>query len=162
MKPADLPLDRQLPADLPDEDEIEGAKSRYTLIVTLARREKLTVRELIGRLGGGRGHRTFSGTPEQVADAIQDWFDAGAADGFNIMPAVLPSGLEAFADQVVPILQQRGLFRTEYTGTTLRDHYGVVARGNGLRNLSLHRDFAGADQLTRTTSLPTARPSSIT
>ncbi|HEY0473363.1 MAG TPA: LLM class flavin-dependent oxidoreductase, partial [Kribbella sp.] len=126
LKPEDLPLDQQLPADLPDEDEIEGAKSRYTLIVTLARREKLTVRELIGRLGGGRGHRTFSGTPEQVADAIQEWFDAGAADGFNIMPAVLPSGLEVFTDQVVPILQRRGLFRTEYTGTTLRDHYGLA------------------------------------
>jgi FMN-dependent oxidoreductase (nitrilotriacetate monooxygenase family) len=125
LKPEDLPLDQQLPADLPDEDEIEGAKSRYTLIVTLARREKLTVRQLIGRLGGGRGHRTFSGTPEQVADAIQDWFDAGAADGFNIMPAVLPSGLEAFADHVVPILQQRGLFRTDYTGTTLREHYNL-------------------------------------
>ena len=126
LKPEDLSLDRQLPADLPDEDEIEGAKSRYTLIVTLARRENLTVRQLIGRLGGGRGHRTFSGTPEQVADAIQSWFDAGAADGFNIMPAVLPSGLEAFADHVVPILQHRGLFRTDYTGTTLRDHYGLA------------------------------------
>ncbi len=126
VKPEDLPLDQQLPDDLPDEDEIEGAKSRYTLIVTLARREKLTVRELIGRLGGGRGHRTFSGTPEQVADAIQDWFDADAADGFNIMPAVLPSGLAAFVDEVVPILQKRGLFRSEYTGTTLREHYGLA------------------------------------
>jgi alkanesulfonate monooxygenase SsuD/methylene tetrahydromethanopterin reductase-like flavin-dependent oxidoreductase (luciferase family) len=125
VAPEDLPLDQQLPADLPDEDEIEGAKSRYTLIVTLARREKLTVRELIGRLGGGRGHRTFTGTPEQVADAIQQWFDAGAADGFNIMPPVLPSGLAIFVDQVIPILQARGLFRTEYTGTTLRDHYGL-------------------------------------
>jgi alkanesulfonate monooxygenase SsuD/methylene tetrahydromethanopterin reductase-like flavin-dependent oxidoreductase (luciferase family) len=132
VAPEDLPFDQQLPADLPDEDEIEGAKSRYTLIVTLARREKLTVRELIGRLGGGRGHRTFSGTPEQVADAIQDWFDADAADGFNIMPAVLPSGLTAFVDQVVPILQQRGLFRTDYTGMTLREHYGL-ARPAGRR-----------------------------
>jgi FMN-dependent oxidoreductase (nitrilotriacetate monooxygenase family) len=125
VRPEDLPLDQQLPADLPDEDEIEGAKSRYTLIVTLARRERLTVRELIGRLGGGRGHRTFSGTPEQVADAVQSWFDAGAADGFNIMPAVLPSGLETFVDHVVPILVQRGLFRSEYDGSTLRDHYGL-------------------------------------
>jgi FMN-dependent oxidoreductase (nitrilotriacetate monooxygenase family) len=125
VRPEDLPLDQQLPADLPDEDEIEGAKSRYTLIVTLARREQLTVRQLIGRLGGGRGHRTFSGTPEQVADAIQSWFDAGAADGFNIMPAVLPSGLEAFVDHVVPILVSRGLFRDEYTGSTLREHYGL-------------------------------------
>jgi len=125
VDPDDLPLDQPLPADLPDEDEIEGAKSRYTLIVTLARRENLTVRQLIGRLGGGRGHRTFSGTPDQVADAIQDWFDAGAADGFNIMPAVLPSGLEAFVDHVIPILRERGLFRTSYTGTTLREHYGL-------------------------------------
>ncbi|MET9313134.1 LLM class flavin-dependent oxidoreductase [Kribbella sp. NPDC003505] len=125
VAPEDLPLDQQLPADLPDEDEIEGAKSRYTLIVTLARREKLTVRELIGRLGGGRGHRTFTGTPEQVADAIQHWFEAGAADGFNVMPPVLPSGLTKFVDEVIPILQARGLFRTEYTGTTLREHYGL-------------------------------------
>lgn len=125
VNPEDLPLDRQLPADLPDEDSIEGAKSRYTLIVELARREKLTVRQLIGRLGGGRGHLTFAGTPEQVADAIQLWFENGAADGFNIMPAVLPSGLETFVDRVVPMLRHRGLFRTEYTGSTLRDHYGL-------------------------------------
>jgi FMN-dependent oxidoreductase (nitrilotriacetate monooxygenase family) len=124
--PADaLELDAELPTDLPSEDEIEGAKSRYTLIVTLARRERLTVRQLIGRLGGGRGHRTFAGTPEQVADAIGQWWDNGAADGFNIMPAALPSGLEAFVDHVVPLLQRRGLFRTEYTGRTLREHYGL-------------------------------------
>ncbi|MDQ4504175.1 LLM class flavin-dependent oxidoreductase [Sinomonas sp. ASV322] len=125
VAPEELPLDRELPADLPDEDEIEGAKSRYTLIVELARRERLTVRELIGRLGGGRGHRTFAGTPEQVADAIESWFVAGAADGFNIMPAALPSGLDEFVDHVVPLLQARGLFREEYTGTTLREHYGL-------------------------------------
>lgn len=125
VRPEDLPLDEELPAELPDENEIEGAKSRYTLIVTLARRERLTVRQLIGRLGGGRGHRTFSGTPDQVADAIETWFTAGAADGFNIMPAVLPSGLEDFVDHVVPILVERGLFRSEYTGTTLREHYGL-------------------------------------
>ncbi|MEV0707233.1 LLM class flavin-dependent oxidoreductase [Nocardia aurea] len=123
---AALDLDSELPADLPSEDEIEGAKSRFTLIVNLARRERLTVRELIARLGGGRGHRTFAGTPVQVADTIEDWFARGAADGFNIMPAVLPSGLERFVDQVVPILQERGLFRTEYTETTLRGHYGLA------------------------------------
>ncbi|MBY8870282.1 LLM class flavin-dependent oxidoreductase [Micromonospora sp. PLK6-60] len=130
VAPEDLDLDRELPADLPAEDEIEGAKSRYTLIVTLARRERLTVRQLIGRLGGGRGHRTFAGTPEQVADAIEEWYRSGAADGFNIMPPVLPSGLEAFVDHVVPVLQRRGLFRTEYTGTTLRDHYGLPRPAN--------------------------------
>jgi FMN-dependent oxidoreductase (nitrilotriacetate monooxygenase family) len=130
VAPEDLPLDRQLPDNLPSEDEIEGAKSRYTLIVQLARRENLTVRQLIGRLGGGRGHRTFTGTPVQVADTIKEWFDGGAADGFNIMPPVLPSGLETFVDQVVPILQERGLFRTEYTGRTLREHYGLERPAN--------------------------------
>jgi FMN-dependent oxidoreductase (nitrilotriacetate monooxygenase family) len=126
VDPDDLPLDRELPAELPDEDEIEGAKSRYTLIVNLARRERLTVRQLIGRLGGGRGHRTFAGTPEQVTAAIVDWFDGGAADGFNIMPPALPRDLDAFVDHVVPLLQRRGLFRTDYDGTTLRDHYGLT------------------------------------
>ncbi|MGF1424953.1 LLM class flavin-dependent oxidoreductase [Kitasatospora sp. LaBMicrA B282] len=125
VEPERLPLDRPLPADLPSEDRIESAKSRYTLIVELGRRENLTVRQLIGRLGGGRGHRTFAGTAVQVADTIEHWFRHGAADGFNVMPAVLPSGLTAFADRVVPILQERGLFRTEYTGRTLREHYGL-------------------------------------
>jgi hypothetical protein len=60
-----------------------------------------------------------------VADTIQDWLDNGAADGFNVMPAVLPSGLEAFVEHVIPILCQRGLFRTEYAGATLREHYGI-------------------------------------
>ena len=86
LDPDDLHLDRPLPAGLPGEDAIEGAKSRYTLIVDLARRENLTVRQLIGRLGGGRGHRTFAGTPVQVADAIEEWFDHGAADGFRYDP----------------------------------------------------------------------------
>ncbi|WP_280232687.1 LLM class flavin-dependent oxidoreductase [Nocardia cyriacigeorgica] len=122
---AELDLDSELPADLPTEDDIQGAKSRFTLIVNLARRERLTLRELISRLGGGRGHRTFAGTAEQVADTIEEWFREGAADGFNVMPAVLPSGLDRFVDEVVPILQQRGLFRTEYTETTLRGHYGL-------------------------------------
>jgi FMN-dependent oxidoreductase (nitrilotriacetate monooxygenase family) len=130
VSPESLKLDAQLPADLPSEDEIEGAKSRYTLIVNLARNERLTVRQLIGRLGGGRGHRTFSGTPEQVADAIQDWFQAGAADGFNIMPPVLPSGLDTFVDEVVPILRDRGLFRRDYTGRTLREHFGLAKPAN--------------------------------
>jgi alkanesulfonate monooxygenase SsuD/methylene tetrahydromethanopterin reductase-like flavin-dependent oxidoreductase (luciferase family) len=130
VAPEALDLDRPLPDDLPPESAIEGAKSRYTLIVELARRENLTVRQLIGRLGGGRGHRTFTGTPEQVADAIEDWFTEGAADGFNVMPPVLPSGLELFVDHVIPILRARRLFRTDYTGRTLREHYGLPRPGN--------------------------------
>ncbi|MEU6248919.1 LLM class flavin-dependent oxidoreductase [Glycomyces sp. NPDC047010] len=143
LDPSELDLDKELPAVLPTEDEIEGAKSRFTLIVDLARREHLTVRQLIGRLGGGRGHRTFTGTPEQVADAILDWADNGAADGFNIMPAVLPSGLEAFVDQVVPILQAKGRFRTEYEATTLRGHYGLERPANPRRAAAVESAVRG-------------------
>lgn len=143
VAPGELDLDAELPANLRPESEIEGMKSRYTLVVELARRERLTVRQLIGRLGGGRGHRTFSGTPEQVADAIVDWADNGAADGFNIMPAVMPSGLEAFVDKVVPILQERGRFRTEYTGTTLREHYGLPRPENPRRREALETAVRG-------------------
>jgi FMN-dependent oxidoreductase (nitrilotriacetate monooxygenase family) len=120
-----LELDSQLPDNLPAESEIEDFKSRYSLIVEMGRRERLTIRQIIGRLGGGRGHFTFTGTPEQVADTIEEWFTNGAADGFNIMPPLLPSGLELFVEHVVPILRARGLFRHEYTGRTLRDHYGL-------------------------------------
>ncbi|MGW6564043.1 LLM class flavin-dependent oxidoreductase [Streptomyces sp. NPDC054975] len=119
-----LPLDGPLP-DLPDERDINGNKSRFTLVAELARRDGLTLRRLIARLGGGRGHRVVAGTPEQIAAEIEEWFTEGAADGFNIMPPYLPGGLDHFVDQVVPILQARGLFRTEYTGRTLREHYGL-------------------------------------
>ncbi|MGP3926877.1 LLM class flavin-dependent oxidoreductase [Streptomyces sp. 8N616] len=126
-----LPLDGPLPR-LPEEVEINGNKSRFTLVAELARRDGLTLRELIARLGGGRGHRVFAGTPEQIADQLQEWFTQGAADGFNIMPPHLPGGLEDFVDHVVPILQRRGLFRTEYTGSTLREHYGLPRPANRL------------------------------
>ncbi|MFG3204763.1 LLM class flavin-dependent oxidoreductase [Streptomyces sp. NPDC048192] len=130
-----LDLDARLPAGLPPESAVEGAKSRYTLVVELARREKLTVRQLIGRLGGGRGHLTFAGTPEQVADQIETWFGQGAADGFNIMPAVLPSGLDAFVDHVVPLLRARGLFRDAYgPRRTLRERYGLPRPANQYLN----------------------------
>jgi FMN-dependent oxidoreductase (nitrilotriacetate monooxygenase family) len=122
-------LDEKFP-DLPDQAPVEGHKSRYELIVGLARSEDLTLRQLIGRLAGGRGHRTLVGTPEQVADDLQLWFEDGAADGFNFMPPSIPDQLEVFVDEVVPILQERGLFRTEYEGTTLRDHYGLDRPGS--------------------------------
>jgi FMN-dependent oxidoreductase (nitrilotriacetate monooxygenase family) len=124
--PADqIDLDAPLPERIRPASDIEGNRTRYELTVALAQRENLTVRQVLAKLGGGRGHRTFAGTPEQVADTIEEWFTHGAADGFNVMPAVLPSGLEAFVDHVVPILQERGLFRREYAGATLRDHYGL-------------------------------------
>ncbi|MGW5387427.1 LLM class flavin-dependent oxidoreductase [Nocardia sp. NPDC003963] len=120
----DHPLDAPLPP-LPPIEQIRGNQSRYQLVKDLAAREALTVRKLIAALGGGRGHRTLAGTPRQIADDLQEWFEAGAADGFNVMPPYLPGGLNDFVDRVVPILQARGLFRTEYTETTLRGHYGL-------------------------------------
>ena len=125
VEPERLELDKELPDDLPGEDAIEGGKSRYSLVVSLARRDRLTVRQLISRFGLGRGHNTVVGTPEQVADTMVAWWEGHAADGFNLMPAVMPSGLVDFVEHVVPLLQRRGVFRTEYTGTTLREHYGV-------------------------------------
>src|ERR1700728_839017 len=117
-------LDGPLP-EVPDEDQIEGFKSRSSLVANLARGEQLTVRQLLAKLGWGRGPRSLAGTPEQLADTIEQWFREGAADGFNIMPPALPGDLQTLVDQVIPELRRRGLFRYEYEGTTLRDHYGL-------------------------------------
>jgi FMN-dependent oxidoreductase (nitrilotriacetate monooxygenase family) len=121
-----LPLDRPLsPEDFPPPSSVEAARSRTEVIVGLVRRERPTLRQLLGTLAGARGHFVFAGTPEQVADLIEDWFTDGAADGFNIMPPLLPSMLDVFSAEVIPLLQRRGLFRTAYAGTTLREHYGL-------------------------------------
>jgi FMN-dependent oxidoreductase (nitrilotriacetate monooxygenase family) len=121
-----LPLDRPLtPEDFPDPGSVQAARSRTEVIVGLVRREHLTLRQLLATLAGARGHLTFAGTPKQVADLIEDWFTDGAADGFNIMPPILPLMLDVFSAEVIPILQRRGLFRTAYTGATLREHYGL-------------------------------------
>lgn len=126
-----LPLDKPLsPEDFPDPGSVEAARSRTEVIVGLVRREQPTLRQLLAKLAGARGHYTFAGTPEQVANFIEEWFREGAADGFNIMPPVLPWMFDVFAAEVVPILQKRGMFRTGYEGTTLRDHYGL-ARPSG-------------------------------
>ena len=125
VDPQILDLDRDLPAGLESVVSKEKSTSRRDLILELGYQRKLTVRQIIRELGPGRGHQTFTGTPEQLADRIEYWFNAGAADGFNIMAPVLPSGLETFTEQVVPILQQRQLFRTEYEHSTLRGNYGL-------------------------------------
>jgi FMN-dependent oxidoreductase (nitrilotriacetate monooxygenase family) len=118
------PLDGMLPI-IPEEVVNKGHQSRSQLIVELARRDNLTIRQLLLRLAGGRGHQTIAGTPQQIADRMEEWFQQGAADGFNVMPQLMGEGLEDFLDHVVPELQRRGLFRTEYTGATLREHYGL-------------------------------------
>ncbi len=124
-------LDAPFPRDaLPAGGEF-GPNSRAQLVRGVVERERPTIRGLIERLAGARGHFVTAGAPEQVADLIEDWFRSGAADGFNVMPPWLPGGFDAFASEVVPILQRRGLFRTEYEGTTLRDHYGLPRPESG-------------------------------
>ena len=122
-----LPLDRPLaPEDFPDPKTNEASRSRTEVIVGFVREHHPTLRQLLAKLAGARGHFVFEGTPEQVADLMQDWVSAGVADGFNLMPPVLPEMLDVFIAEVIPILQRRGLFRTEYEGETLRAHFGLA------------------------------------
>ena len=118
-----------LDAPLPDIPETNASRSGQAQIVDYARRTGASVRDLARRVGG-YGGLTFVGTPEQIADRMQDWLGAQACDGFNVMFPFVPEGLDAFVDAVVPELQRRGLFRTEYEGTTLRDHLGLKRPGN--------------------------------
>lgn len=130
VEPSELPLDAPLPRHVVDRPRREGFVSRADLVIDFASRERLTVRQVLSRLGGGRGHNVVIGTPEQVVDVLVTWFTQGAADGFNVMGAALPSGLEEFVDQVLPLLRARGLFREEYDGHTLRDNYGLPRPAN--------------------------------
>lgn len=115
---------------IPELPPTNGPQSRQQLLVDLARREGLTIRQLYLRIAGARGHRQVVGTPTSIADELQQWFEQGAADGFNIMPPWLPGGLTEFIEQVLPELRRRGLFRTEYRGRTLRDHLGLKRPAN--------------------------------
>ncbi|WP_265548197.1 LLM class flavin-dependent oxidoreductase [Roseomonas mucosa] len=121
-----LDLDAPLP-DLPISDQL---RSRAELLTALARRENMTVRELALHAGMARGHGVVRGTPEEIADRLQEWFESEAADGFNIMPPWFPGQFDLFVDHVVPVLQRRGLFRTEYAGRTLRENLGLPRPAN--------------------------------
>jgi len=90
-----------------------------------ARKDNLTIRQLYRLMAAGNSGRYIVGTAQDIADDMQHWFEAGAADGFNICPAALPGGLDDFAELVLPELRRRGLFRTQYAGTTLRAHLGL-------------------------------------
>lgn len=120
----DWELDAPVPA-LPPLSSFTGPKGRYGTILRIIETEQPTVRQLLGRLAAGGGHCTVVGTPEQIADHMEHWMRNEGADGFNLMPPSLPDGIDDFVDHVVPVLQRRGLFRTEYAGTTLRDHLGL-------------------------------------
>lgn len=123
---AAYPLDGPLP-DMPPTNLIQ---SRQQLIVDLGKREGLSIRELARHFAGARGHWQVVGTPGQIADAMEERFLDGAADGFNVMAPLFPSGLEDFVTLVVPELRRRGLFRTEYEGKTLRTNLGAAMPTN--------------------------------
>ncbi len=111
---------------LPDLPETNGGKSRQQLLIDLARRDNLTIRQLYLRIAGARGHQQVVGTPQSVADQLQQWFEEDGADGFNIMSPWLPGGLDDFIELALPELRRRGLFRSEYEGATLRQHLGLA------------------------------------
>jgi FMN-dependent oxidoreductase (nitrilotriacetate monooxygenase family) len=116
------PLDGPVP-DFPEKTERGQAFSKTLL--EMARREKMTLRDLYNVTAAARGHWVVYGTPKRIADIFEEWFTAGMADGFVIMPAYFPGAFDDFVNLVVPELQRRGLFRTEYSGPTLRDHLGL-------------------------------------
>ena len=109
---------------LPDIPETNASKSGRERVLDLARREKLTVRQLAQRLGG-YGGLAFVGTPSTIADQMEEWLVSEASDGFNVMFPYLPEGLDDFVDRVVPELQRRGIFRRDYEGRTLRENLGL-------------------------------------
>jgi len=133
-----IPLD----GPVPEMADTNGPLSRQRLLLEQARRDKLTFWELCLANAGPRGHLLSIGTPSQVADEMEYWFVNGAADGFNVMPGWLPGSLKDFVDLVIPELQRRGLFRTEYEAMTLRENLGLPKPVNRHR---LAR-FAGAAQ----------------
>lgn len=118
-------LDAPIPPSVIDDAEAADAgwSSGYrAALVARIRHDEPTIRELL-RDFGGYGQRFLAATPEHIADTIEDWFRAGAIDGLNIMLDLFPSGLEDFVDQVVPLLQRRGIFRTEYAPGTLLERF---------------------------------------
>lgn len=115
------PMDDPVP-DLPRPNSSVGT---WMSAMKLARDENLTIRQLSIRLATGRNRFVIVGSAEHVADVLEEWFTTGAADGFNILPPYTPGAFDDFVDLVIPLLQRRGLFRTAYTGRTLREHLGL-------------------------------------
>jgi N-acetyl-S-(2-succino)cysteine monooxygenase len=126
VKLTDYPLD----GPVPEMADTNGPLSRQRLLLEAARRDKLTLWELCLLNAGPRGHLLAIGTPQQIADVMEHWFQNGACDGFNVMPAWLPGSLTDFVDMVIPELQRRGLYRTAYEGTTLRENLGLPMPGS--------------------------------
>jgi len=115
------PVDGPVP-EIPESDVLS---SRVGTLVSAAQRDSLTIRQLYQKFCSTRGHCSLIGTPVDVADQMQAWYEGEAADGFNFIAPWLPGGLNDFVDLVVPELQRRGLYRTAYEGKTLRDNLGL-------------------------------------
>jgi FMN-dependent oxidoreductase, nitrilotriacetate monooxygenase family len=119
-------VDAPLPTTGETTEDKTNPQIRTNIIRTLAEREGLkTLREVYEFIAGARGHREIVGTPGQIADQLEEWFLNEGADGFNIMPPTFPEGLNDIVDFVIPELQRRGLFRTEYESHTLRGNLGL-------------------------------------
>ncbi len=119
-----FPVDGPLPYHLISE-ETNAGQGTLRLILEMAKRDNLTIRELYLRYAGARGQRTLKGSPQRIADDMEQWFVEEGVDGFLVQPAILPGGLDDFVTMVIPELQRRGLFRREYEGRTLRDRLGL-------------------------------------
>lgn len=113
--------DGPLPDDMPESNATKSGRDRAVL---LAEREGLSVRQLAQRLGGYSG-LAMVGTPETIADEMEEWLETSGSDGFTIMFPYLPQGLDDVVDRVIPEIQRRGLYRTEYEGATLRENLGL-------------------------------------
>lgn len=120
------PLDGPVP-DFPEPEQIQGYSR---MLLTKSFKEDHTLRDLYNIFAVSRGYYICCGGPEHVADTMQEWFETEACDGFILVPAHFPEALDDFVDLVVPVLQERGLFRTEYTGRTLREHFGLPVPEN--------------------------------
>ncbi|HEY1919829.1 MAG TPA: LLM class flavin-dependent oxidoreductase [Streptosporangiaceae bacterium] len=119
---ADQPIP---PGILPEVTAVQGRQSRYGVFKQLAEEEKFTIRELIEMEVSSSGHWVTVGAPEQIADRLAERYLTGGSDGFVLLPAYIPEGFELLTDALVPILQRRGLFKTEYEGRTMRENFGL-------------------------------------
>jgi N-acetyl-S-(2-succino)cysteine monooxygenase len=115
-----------LDGPVPEFPQTDRGQAFSKALFDMARREKMTLRDLYNVTAAARGHWVIYGTQRRIADILESWFTGGMADGFVMMPAYFPGAFDDFVDKVVPELQRRGLFRQEYEGTTLRDHLGLA------------------------------------
>ena len=115
----------------------QGSRTFHSVLYEMAKRENMTLRDLYNLTAAARGHWVLCGTPQGIADTLEQWFVEGAADGFNVLPAWFPGAFDEFTGRVVPELQRRGLFRREYAGPMLRDHFGLPRVTAGAREGAL-------------------------